>query len=82
MAETKSKRRKLSAASVSASSPMRLLREAERSTVCREGFETLSRDKELWIIRVPREVSVSLCGLSTDFPVILSRCRNIVDILA
>ena len=39
------------------SSPLKLLREAERSKITMEGLQSLSHDKEFWIIRVPRDVS-------------------------
>ena len=39
-----------------ASSPLKLLREAERSSVTRDGLESLSQDRELWILRIPRDV--------------------------
>ena len=39
------------------SSPLKLLREAEHSKVTMEGLQSLSHDKEFWIIRIPRDVS-------------------------
>lgn len=52
-------------------SKLDLLREAERSSVSSDPLEDLDHEKELWIIRVPRDVSFCLatglyacaCGL-------------------
>ena len=49
------KRRRLTAGS-----PLKILREAERASVTNDGVEVTSYDKELWIIRVPREGSSTL----------------------
>ena len=49
--ESSSKRRKVGLSHV------KLLEEAERSHITRDGLEALeSKQKELWIIRLPREV--------------------------
>ena len=56
--EPVAKRRKVS--EHKRSSPLKLLREAERSNVTGDRLQSMSQDpdQEFWIIRVPRDVSV------------------------